>query len=285
MMSENKLKKLAIILSKNIKDGQSPTDIYFRIMKIAVNQKEYFINYIGLPNLIKIIIYCYSYVETNQFNLADNILKNLSFITLFSHGGENSVDSCDICGGNGTNQCDNCSGRGEIKCPYCSINGKVKCPSCYGSGQDYEDRVCDECNGDGTITCEECYGDAYRSCKDCDGDGRIECESCEGSGEIESEKIGFELTSLITWDAHLIRLAEKSYENEEFFMNTEDLIQYEDKYILTDIDTFDDVLADWVEPFVYYPVIITDEPNLRMSGNQKNITWSSGFKNLNKFKA
>lgn len=65
------------------------------------------------------------------------------------------------------------------------------------SGDLPERKLCDECDGTGSVECEWCNGDGYTvcehcdsevDCKACDGEGRVECRECGGTGFEEDEQ-------------------------------------------------------------------------------------------------
>jgi hypothetical protein len=50
---------------------------------------------------------------------------------------------------------------------------------------EFYERSCDGCGGDGDIECGECYGSGQQDCSNCNGTGEQECTNCGGSGDIE----------------------------------------------------------------------------------------------------
>lgn len=77
----------------------------------------------------------------------------------------------------------------EEVCEDCDGNGSIKCDTCYGSGE----KTCDECEGEGSKDCDYCGGsgeDEGGSCYECDGAGLITCEDCQGTGEVKCDTCG-----------------------------------------------------------------------------------------------
>ena len=162
-MKDSKLQNISKDFAKDLEGFQvnSPTDVYIHIIRMSKEQPEYFFEYIGPKNLIKIIIYVWSLITTSNFKLADKIFSSMVFVELLDTKGEAS-----------TEECDNCDGRGRLYCSYCDGTGTLDC---------------DECGGSGNQTCEECDGDGKVNCDDCDGTEVIDCETCNGSGQKEDE--------------------------------------------------------------------------------------------------
>lgn len=282
MFSEKKLKNIASNLSQDFKGDQTPTSVYNYIIKIANKQSDYFIHYIGAENLLKIIIYCYSYVKTRDFKLADKIFKNISFVVLFDHEDEMAEKECNECNGGGYVACDNCSrDDAKIRCPTCNGESFFECEACDGIGADDEGEICTECYGSGIIGCKDCI-DGLVNCDVCNGDGELMCGDCDGTGMIDTEEVYYKETYLILWNPQLVELAEKAYENDGWFLKVEDLIDYEDDYILVSTYSDDNKLQSWVEPFVYYPIDITDGPKNIWVTNQ-GLIWNANNNKLNEF--
>lgn len=62
-------------------------------------------------------------------------------------------------------------------CQQCQGDGTVTCPHCGGQ-QD-----CPTCNGSRVVPCPKCDGSG--SCRKCGGSGAIRCSSCHGKGQVK----------------------------------------------------------------------------------------------------
>lgn len=76
-----------------------------------------------------------------------------------------------------------------LMCVSLCACGASVCEQCNGE----ESVTCEYCGGDKFVTCTNCGGDLFASCKKCEGDGEIfdECPNCKGKGNI---------TNPITWE-------------------------------------------------------------------------------------
>ena len=70
--------------------------------------------------------------------------------------------------------CDNCEGDGTVTCDKCDGSREIDCPRCGGTGGHW---TCDKCNGRGKLDCDRCG----RS-------GKVECKKCGGSGDHYSAR-------------------------------------------------------------------------------------------------
>ena len=287
MITDNKLKKIAINLSSDFENVNTPTDVYASVMELAKQQKEYFINYIGLMNLIKLTIYIWSYKKTQDFRFAESIFKKMEFVTFLSHEEEYYLESCDTCDGDGNTPCDECDNRGTVTCDECDGEGEQECSSCDGSGEVEDEEgdmvKCDECNGRGVVDCDTCDGEGEVNCENCNGNGYETCYTCAGDGEVESNDYVYSLTYLVTWNSDILRFIENSGDDDRGgLMDTDELINYEDDYILCFVDSDNHAeFRDWVKPYVFWAIDETDEPKLYMNGQR--IMWDISYRKLRTF--
>jgi predicted RNA-binding Zn-ribbon protein involved in translation (DUF1610 family) len=111
-------------------DFKSAQDCYDRFRNVYKQQFDYFQNF-DPSNILKLVLYIYSFKNTGDFKLAENILNKSGFASLFIMESDYLEVSCEDCGGDGL-----------IRCRFCDRNGNVECDNCGGSG-----RVdCYECN-------------------------------------------------------------------------------------------------------------------------------------------
>ena len=65
--------------------------------------------------------------------------------------------------------CQECQGEGTVTCPHC--DGHKDCPTC---------------NGRQTVTCPKCDGSG--SCGKCGGSGQVRCRTCHGKGQVKKRR-------------------------------------------------------------------------------------------------
>lgn len=203
------------------------TDLYYYYTNLFYNQSEYFRNF-KPEDIIKIIIYIYSYKEVKNFDLGDQMINNLFFANFISTENENSEIECEKCEGYGVYDCAECYGKGYVRCDECSGDGEVLCEECRGRGHfGYED--CETCSGYGYTECEECDGEGSNVCNYCKGDNEIECEECDGEGYVSFENVfDYEKRYVVSWDNEL-------KDRCEMYMNTGvgtlNFNEYNDKFM------------------------------------------------------
>jgi hypothetical protein len=230
-----KLKKVARKLSTKYKT-KGLDSIYRKLMTDVYNNEDYFGHY-KPQDLLKITLYIYSFIRTNDFKLGDNMIENSWIGNLFEFQQDNFAnESCNDCGVNGYVDCDNCDGSGEIECNECNGSGQVTCGECDGSGEDDEGDECLECKGGGEVDCDDCDSKGTVSCNECGGDGSETCNECGGNGEIESEELLYMNTSFITWDKELIYSFRNSLELRKPSSIQESLANYYDENRILYID-------------------------------------------------
>jgi hypothetical protein len=249
-MDNNKLKKLAVNLSE-IMEGQfnTPQKTFDEFQVIYQNQKEYFSRF-SSSDLIKLIFYIFSYKETGGMKLADNILNNLAFASLFYTSGNYYHDTCDNCEGNGYERCDECNGHGE-----------VDCSTCDGSGED-DGEPCYDCQGDGQVMCNNCGGD-----------GDINCSDCDGEGDIETDRLELEHYQICTWDSGIKTQCELEEGTKEPAMSEYDFDRLRDEYIILSQSDLNAELRNFVEIDEVYCLSYSDELKLFHNPNYFMFFW------------
>ena len=100
-MKESKLKSIARDLYQDVKHSETPSDVYVNVMEIVTQQKDYFVDYIGLENVLKIIIYCWSLIKSGDFALGEKILNEMLFVVFLDSDLEHPIMECDDCGNSG----------------------------------------------------------------------------------------------------------------------------------------------------------------------------------------
>lgn len=248
-----KLKKLSVKLSGKYKSSKL-TEIYKKLMVDVNNNDEYFSQF-KAQDLLKLMLYIYSLVRTNDFKLGDNMIQDSFVGNLFEFQQDNFAnESCDECGGNGYENCDACDGNGEVDCGDCDGDGKIECESCGGSGKDDEGDDCDACDGNGEVDCDHCDGSGRYGCRRCGGDGSDSCNECGGSGEKESEELLYMNTSFITWDKVLINSFRNSFELRKPTSIQQGLAEYYDegKILYLDENESNQEFSTEVEPDKLY---------------------------------
>lgn len=238
-----KLKKLAKKVEGLISGGETPQQVYDLLIGVAKKQKDYF-SHLGPDNIIKLTFYIYSIKNTNNFDLGDKMINNLSFIKLVQTEGNHTVNSCEECGGDGYVRCDVCDSTGKIECDYCDGSGEVE-----GEVEGFE--TCDDCGGDGEIDCEECGGD-----------GEMVCNECGGNGEVESDSnYDFYVVSIVTWDRNIANVCELRENSGEPAMSEYDFDRLRDDYIMLFSDERSAPID--IQENELYCIQITTEPELR----------------------
>ena len=232
-ISEKKLRSLSLKLKSFVPESQTPTDTYVTFMQLANKQAEYFFNYLGYKNTLKIIINIWSLNQTGSFSLAEKIFKNLEFITLISHEGEFK-----------TEECDKCESTGYELCPKCDGNETIECPSCHGLG-------CRRCKSQGEIPCPD-----HRE--------QIKCDKCDGEGEYETNETNLDIRFILSWNKFINDKAKETEQTLEPLIDNTDLIDYEQNYILlSSPELYHHLKIDpEMKPGFYYVMNIDDDPNI-----------------------
>lgn len=266
-MNNEKLKNIAKKIGGNFKNSETPTDLYRSFTSLALSQKEYFLNRFEPYQLIKLIIYCWSFKKTNNFDLGDKIINELEFLTLTYHSSEEYLKDCPTCYGAGTDVCSECQGYGTIECDECRGRGKVDCPECDGN-----DPECEVCDSFGKVYCAACDGYERVDCDHCD-EGYVTCHTCDGQTEVETGEILQNIVYIMSWSPTLNFEAKKSEETLGPLVSTDDLIDYEDNYILTNIRFGHNTLdPEVILPDLYYTIDVDDDPPMIVDSNAV-ISW------------
>jgi hypothetical protein len=259
-----KIKKLAVKVEALVKYFGTPQDTYDDLVKLAKNQKDYFI-YLGEANFVKLAIYIYSLKETKGFELADKWINNLAFAELVTTENNKYTYTCDECGGDGYTDCSECSGRGKVQCNNCEGKGELECPECDGDGRqmgDGEWEDCESCDGEGETECEYCDGEGDITCDYCNGDQQTQCENCDGQGEIDSDTdVVYSTFTIVTWNKDIQDACELNEGIVEPAMSEYDFDRLRDEYIIL---FFDDTLHGPLNILEneMYCVDYSDDPNL-----------------------
>jgi hypothetical protein len=200
---DNKLKKLAIKLKNYVQPHENgviyPQGVFNKLSELFKSQKDYF-SFFTPNDFIKLSFYIYSYKTTGNFDLAEQMLNNITFIGLFYTSNNKSILTCDHCGGDGYIKCGDCYGNGNIVCNRCDSGVEDYCSECY------EDEINCTCeDGFSPGYCSNCGGDQEIECPSCGGSGDDRCEFCDGNGEIESEDmVSCSTFNVLTWNRELI---------------------------------------------------------------------------------
>lgn len=261
-MTETKLQKLAKNLAEEIPEPRTISDVYTHVRELIKRQREYFRDYMGAENILKLVFYIWCWKKERSFNSVNNYFSNLFFATLFSTDGENVEESCDTCGGDGRNDCSECDGSGSEECGECDGEGENVCPECDGTGSiknsEGEDEECEECGGGGKIDCDNCDGRGSVDCSECDGASSIHCHDCQGDGNVETDKVYVKKTNIVTWDPTFARQLTNSFIDEEPF----DYDMISDSTLILSETTDEEEIKNWVDEEVYYVVYESNNPKL-----------------------
>lgn len=266
---DEKLKKLARKIEGLVDRTEPPQMVYDDLSVIAKRQRDYF-THLGPDNFIKLVFYIYSLKNTNNFDLGDKMINNLSFIQLIETEGNHTIKTCEECDGSGEVDCDNCDGNGHIECDKCEGSGEIDCRSCDGDGRqmgDGEWEDCEDCEGSGEEGCPNCYGEGSSSCEYC-SDGKTECGTCEGHGDVQSETdYDYTLRSIVTWNKEISNVCELKEGENEPAMSEYDFDRLRDEYITLYIHENSEPLD--ILHNEMYCVSMSTQPELRFRENNK----------------
>ena len=271
-MSE-RLKKIAEKLSERLGRLESPQDVFDKLHTYSRKIPEFFQSFPS-EDYIKLVFYTYSYHQTQNFDLAQSMMNNLTFLGLLTTEGNESSFTCSYCGGEGTQNCENCDAEGEVTCDTCGGDGRVSCETCDGSGEDEEGLPCSDCQGGGELECDDCEGTGVVTCPMCGGDNYWDCSHCDGQGEISRE--GFVDSSIYfvcTWDKELIEDCRNSLNEDRPATSEYEFNRKTDEWIIIYRDDEAAELNDFVEINEMYCFYMNDEPKLRM----RNESWGVIF--------
>jgi hypothetical protein len=271
---DEKLKRLATkIVGLFDGDFNSPQDCFEKFAVIYKSQYTYFQNF-EPSNLLKLIFYIYSFKNTDDFKLAENLLNKSSFASLFRVDSDYYEETCSDCGGEGTIRCYNCHGEGTTQCSTCDGNGTVSCDTCDGSGEDEEGNRCDECQGGGGFTCDECGGEGNVECSYCEGNGSENCSTCDGSGEVETDEHPYYFYFIITWNSFIKSRCELEAGTMTPTISEYDFDRLSNDFIILGYDEDHAEFRRAVKSNEYYCINYSDEPELYRNHSSTLVFWS-----------
>jgi hypothetical protein len=282
-MEQNKLKKLALILQDEFSES-SLQDLWVRYKGYAKTHSDYF-SKLNVHSFLKVFIYIYSLLKTNDFKLADNILENMFFSYLFQRGEETFTDDCGRCAGDGNVECYDCDGIGNESCNDCDGEGEIDCSECEGKGEiedESGDMVeCPNCDGSGKEECSECDGDGTVDCSSCGGNGKNECDECYGSGSIEEEdKYEYFTFFVCSWNKDFYNRCELTENKMEPTINDDDFDDLSEKLILSENSDYQ-YLDTEMEVDDMYCLYVSDTPNLYLGYNfELKLGWIPSIDNF-----
>lgn len=263
---DEKIKRLARNISGLLPDPDSPQQVYDSLQSVMKQQSEYF-EHLKPENIVKLIFYIWSYKETGDFKVGDNILNKISFAVLFETSSENYVHECEYCSGYGEVDCDSCGGEGSVECQQCNGSGEVDCGDCEGEGsfQDEETGTlvdCESCDGTGEEECDECYGGGSVTCGDCQG-GKTECPECHGETVVETEEQLYSQYFIVTWNDIIKDRCEMTEGSSQITMSEYDFDRLRNEYVTLEFDDNKHVeLQEFIEPSEMYCSYFNDAPGL-----------------------
>jgi len=260
---DDKLKRLAVKMMEFLpSEIKTPQECYELFEPIYSSQNDYF-TFFPAESLMKLVIYIYSYNTTKDFKLADKILNNLSFISIFTTTGNYNFEECPACNGSTTERCEGCNGEGGGGCGECGGNGK-----------DSDGDTCGECDGAGEVTCDQCGGD-----------GELSCYECDGTGTVETNKLELNYYYICSWDKFINDRCELEEGKLEPAMSEYDFDRLRDEYIILRYDERYYELINGVEVNQMYCVTYLDEPRLNTGyGKNLSIHWEDNDE-FDKYKA
>ena len=246
------------------KHFESPQECFDQFKVIWKQQYDYLSNF-EASSLLKLIIYIYSYKNTGNFNLSDNMLNKLGFASLFITQGEMYKQECEWCNGDGDVSCNECIGDGATVCTSCDATGEEECSSCDGEGVTYENgesEECSSCDGKGKESCNNCGGDGSVTCEECGGRGVNSCDDCDGTGEVDSSEKIFTYYVIATWNRFIKDKCELNMGTMEPALSEYDFDRLRDDYIIIGYDETHKEFRRGVQSNEVYCTIYEDEPKL-----------------------
>jgi hypothetical protein len=263
----NKLQRLATKMFDLLPSQhfESPQECFDQFRDVWKKQYDY-LNHFDSSSLLKLILYIYSYKNTGNFKLADNILNKIGFASLFITQGEIFREECDWCQGAGERSCGNCSGDGVITCSSCNGTAEEECSSCDGEGVTYqhgEEEDCDSCQGTGKVDgCSTCGGVGEEECSRCDGSAVENCDDCDGTGEVDTEEKVFNYYVIATWNKFIKDRCELNAGTMEPALSEYDYDRLRDDYIIIGFDETHREFRRAVQTNEVYCTTYEDEPKL-----------------------
>jgi hypothetical protein len=242
----DKIKKLSTKLVDLFpqKEFLDPQEAFTSFSDVYIPQKDYFGNF-SPEDIIKLVIYIYSYKNTKDFDYGDKILNNLAFSDLLLITEKEHIATCNQCGGYGGYDCETCYGSGEAQCEECGGDGEI--------GGD----ICDKCSGKGDSECETCGGT-----------GRETCDNCEGHGEFESDEFEYQLYTIACWDKDMNEACEQSEKTPYAAFTYDYFLNRFERYIILSLENDHARLNDDLEMDKMYATDYDDNPELTISGQK-----------------
>jgi hypothetical protein len=265
----DKIKRLAKNVTELLTNTETPQETYYSLIRVMRKQKDYF-EHMPPENIVKLILYCYSYGQTKSFEESDKMLNNIGFAVLFNNSGDYHREECDNCSGNGETDCQNCDGTQNVECDECSGEGEITCDYCDGDGaveENGETVTCPECDGKEQY-CKECRGDGEVSCDSCTS-GKETCEYCDGEGEVETKDYTYERYFIVTWDKYIKEKCEYTEGDTKIAFSEYDFDRLRDEYIKLKIEEKWVKFANWVDVNEIYCSYYNDSPRMNLTNDME----------------
>ena len=243
----DKIKKLSTKLVGLFpqKEFLDPQEAFTSFSDVYIPQKDYFGNF-SPEDIIKLVIYIYSYKNTKDFDYGDKILNNLAFSDLLLITEKEHITTCNECNGYGGWECESCGGRGEVECEECDGDG----------------------NTDDGETCKACSGKGDFKCETCEGTGNETCDYCEGDGEYISDESEYDLYTIACWDKDMNDACEQSEGTPYAAFTYDYFLNRFEKYIILSIENNHARLNDELEMDKMYATSYDDNPELTISSQK-----------------
>lgn len=247
-MNNDRLKKISTKLSNffNVKEFSDPQEAYEMFSDVYIQQKVFF-NSFSPEEIIKLVIYIYSYKNTKDFVFGDKILNNLAFTDLLLITDEEYIATCNVCDGNGGWECEGCGGSGEIVCLKCD-----------GDGNDDDGKTCKKCSGKGGFECETCGGT-----------GDENCDYCEGDGDYVSDESEYRIYTIACWNKQMNEYCEQSEGTPYGAFDYDFFLDRFESYIILGVKDGHDRLRNDLRMDVMYATSYDDNPKLFISGQKR----------------
>jgi hypothetical protein len=239
-------------------------ETYEFLIDLMKKQKDYF-SHKSPSDIVKLLIYIWSYKRTNDFQLGDDIMNDISFAVVFETQGENYIKTCEHCDGYGENSCDVCDGTGTIQCDECDGDGRVPCDECDGDGRQMgngEWENCEYCDGTGRESCNGCGGNGDITCDNCGGGGKEECSDCSGKGDIETDEQEYTKYFIMTWNKYIKQRCELTENDSDITMSEYEFDKLRNKYVKLFMSQEHTEFADFVRPNEVYCAMYDDSPKM-----------------------
>ena len=266
----DRLKRLSTKLVKQfpVKEFNDPQETYTMFSDIYIEHKDFYKTF-KPEDIIKLVIYIYSYKNTKDFDYGDKILNNLAFSDLLLITEKEHIATCNECNGNGEVDCGTCGG--EVDCDTCEGDGTVSCETCNGYGtveKNGEEVDCDECSASGEVTCDGCAGQGSFQCDTCKVTGNETCDYCGGEGEYISDESEYDLYTIACWDKDMNDACEQSEGTPYGAFTYDYFLNRFERYIILNIENNHERLNDDLEMDKMYATSYDDNPRLFISGQK-----------------